>query len=201
MMTEHAPPISFRLGIAAMAAAFAALALDSGLNGGDFFLAISIGFVVWGTSYVAVYLVEQYLYETGRLTRPHWMTGNQHPVDEMLEFHELRNVERVCVDEADDNTAIERELMLPLTRLAQSVLWYGMDRISMRQLEANGVVVDRTGPTASRLIDLLVGFELLDDIGNSTYGVTDRLKEYLTLVTGVTSNEQRVRASTPEMAE
>ena len=194
MMTEHAPPISFRLGIAAMAAAFAALALDSGLNSGDFFLALSIGFVVWGTSYVMVYLVEQYMYETGRLTRPHWMTGDQHPVDEMLEFHEQRQDERI-------NLQAEHDLTLPLTRLAQSVLWYGMDRISMRQLEANGVVVDRTGPTASRLIDLLVGLELLDDIGNSTYGVTDRLKEYLTKVTGVTSNEQRIRASTPEMAE
>jgi len=208
-MTEHAPPIAFRIGAAAWASALAASLLDGDLTWLEFGRAIVLGVFIWAITYVVVYVAEQYLYESGRMKRPYWMTGEEHPVDEMKRIIKDRGaIVEVPADMGNAYAPIgvtadgkpmtpsaseEVSVLSKLISLAHAIE-EGMDKISKRQLESYGVIPDRFSTSGDIIIDYLVSHNLVDDIGNSQYAVTERLKAFLTQTTGVKYDE-RIRAN------
>lgn len=186
-MSEHAGPLSFRLGVAGFASGIivAYLVTDAGVNTGIFIVSTTFAMIVWALSYFAIYVTEQYLYETGKITRPYTINGEPHPVDEMKEAYAEIVEDKPLTEEHE----IDENLFGLLILLAQCIFWNNMDKISRRQLENYAIISDRTGPDAILLMRYLISEELVDDIGNSTYAVTDRLKERLTEITGVRTND------------
>ncbi len=222
-MSEHAPPLAKRIGLIATAMVILLqILITETIDWITVLAAASVGIIIWSLAYVIAYVGEQWMYETGRLTRPPWMEEEQHPVDEMkdlvnstLENHGGPSTMRVenhgspstipgrGVTYAVEHTPLEKakyapdgggDMVILLTKLAQCVLWENMDKISRRQLESYGVVADRTSAEAGRVIAYLQKRELLRDIGNSQYAVTEQLKYHLEQVTGV-SNDKYIRAS------
>lgn len=204
-MTEHAPPLALRIGLAAFAAFVAASMLNQGsLTWTIMITATAVGLVMWAITYIGVYVLEQWLYETGRLTRPYWMTGKKHPVDEMKEIvNDVLTSDQGVFVEVERGPAVRAGLddgMIGLLhKLATPVLEEEMTHVSMRALEAYGIA-PRSSPEAIMLMDHLIALNLMDDVGNSRYAVTERLKSYLVKVTGAKFYDKPVRADTPQMA-
>ena len=192
MMTEHAPPIALRIGLAASAAAVAATVFDTGkLNWLDLTLATVLGVIFWAFAYIFVYVAEQWFYETGRLTRPIWL--------EPAETKPDLDTVKVPVREqpAADSTPVPRGVpaTIPIgiwEKLAIAIRDKGMTHMSKRQLESYGIVSDRTSEDADALLWFFVHKNLVKDVGNSQYEVTDETKKFLETFTGVKFDVERV---------
>ncbi len=201
-MTEHAQPIAIRLGLAAGAAAIVVTLFDSGeLVWTDTLAAIGFGLITYSGAYIFVYIVEQYLSETGRLTY-------KHPVDEMKDA--FKGVELLVTEghvDADLNHSLPlmagnaygkmgiradgTPIQVPVDKwreLAVAIRDKGMTHMSKRQLEGYGIVDDRTSEEAESLMWFFVHKELVDDVGNNQYAVTDETKKFLSTFTGVEFN-------------
>lgn len=214
MMTEFAQPIALRFGLAVGSAALVVFVLDKAtLVWTDALAAIGLSLIAYGGAYIFVYIAEQYLYETGRLTRPHWMTGAQkiEVTDEyvadsskgLLRITDFDGHTTTLDPEAGDAyvrlgvDASGRDLkLIPLMQ----AIGEGMDKISKRQLQSYGVIQDRTSDEGDAIIEHLTERHLVDDMGNNQYAVTGRLISYLSRVTGE-PYVQRIRANPQEMGK
>ncbi len=217
-MSEHAPPLAKRIGLIATAMVILLqILITETIDWITVLAAASVGIIIWSLAYVIAYVGEQWMYETGRLTRPTWMEGEQHPVDEMKDLinNTLENhgspstIPGRGVTYGVEGTPLEKveyapdggeDMVVLLTKLAQAIFWYDMDKISRRQLESHGIVTDRTGAEAGQVIAYLHKRELLRDIGNSQYAVTEQLKYHLAQITGI-SNDKHIRANQGEVAK
>ena len=180
MMSEHASTIARRMGIGTIGVVGIIEYLVSGsITWASVILGIAVGFVVWAASYIMVYVIEQWLYETGRLTRPHTM----------------RDLVKAYV--ATDQGAL---LEVPVSGAGADVMnehgrnilrllyWWMtnpddrgevLEKISKRSLESHGIVEDRTGEDATWVIEYISTRDLVGPPINNTYQVTDKLKEHL----------------------
>lgn len=197
-MTEHAQPISAKLGIAIFCAAMIVLVVDAGdVQWSMIALSLACGGLTWALSYVVVYAFEQYCYETGRLTRPYWMTRptDFQGIDDLVTTGPVDLFPNLPVITGfDGNTQPVDDGMLSSFTVLANAINEGMDRISKRQLATYGVIPDRLSEEGDVIINTLVEKHLIDDIGNSQYAVTERLKAFLSSITGV-NYDKRIRAN------
>ncbi len=220
-MSEHAQNISLRVGVICATLILGIVLLSPGDVETAFVIAAFVlGITCWAASYIIIYVMEQWLYESGRMKRPYWMnySGDEHPVDEMknlinrvVSSDQGLYVEQVDTSDPDimnvpgvapafDNRLHELLGLLAFHVFRPNDKGEVMTKISRRQLEAYGIVHYRGGPDADKLMDYLTKTNLVDDIGNSTYAVTERLKVNLVAVTGVKEDDERIRANSPQVA-
>ena len=195
-MSEHASPIALRIAVAGWAGGMTAAFLGGDVTWTQVGTATAASIFIWAIVYVIVYVAEQWLYESGRMKRPEWMTVSDQIVANALVSDrgalielpvEAGNAYAALGVKANGTPAgvvVYNGVPLDMIKLAIAVS-KGMDRISKRQLETYNVVPDRLSDVGDKLIDMLIEKDLVDDIGNSQYAVTERLKTFLTNTTGV----------------